>query len=85
MSTKKETKVCICVEVEKLEGINQKIAVLEVIKDTLSRVMNSYHYYAEDEKVYADQGFKESSQIAGERAKAYLYVNEILGTIAEKI
>lgn len=86
MSTKKlETTVCVCVEVKKIENLDQKIAVLEVVRDTLSTISASWAYYAEDEKVYADQGYEESSKRAGDRARAYEWFNELLGAIAEKI
>lgn len=86
MSTKKvETTVCVCVEVKKIESLDQKIAILEVLRDTLSTVKGNWAYYAEDEKVYADQGFEESSKRAGDRARAYEWFNELLEATAEKI
>lgn len=86
MSTKKvENTVCVCVEVKKIENLDQKIAVLEVLRDTLSNVRGIWAYYAEDEKVYADQGYEEGSKRAGDRARACEWFGELLWAFAERI
>lgn len=86
MSTKKENKtVCICVEVEKLESLKQRIEVLQILEDIMVTAKSTMKYFEQDAKAYAENGLDNYAQKEAERAENYAYAIAIIGKLAEKI